>query len=322
MPDPIDNPEVIEQVDPQLVDPQDPVDPVEPQDPPEYTPNFTFKVMDEEKSFDDFLQSAVTTKEQEDALRDLYTKAYGLDPVKTKYESLSKQVKETYEPLQQQYQQLTTGLQNLGAMIKEESFEGRNYRQFFDTLKIPNEHILRYAKQILDYQELPPEQRQAYDHQQQLQQQSMTLQQQNQWFQQQLQEQAIQARDMQINMELSKPEVGSFIQEFDKLAGQPGSFRQQVLNEGSLFFQTNQREASPQELVKIVMDKWKAFVPVTPAQPQPGQVPGATPMNPVNPGQAAQAPVIPNVKSTGNSPARKQITSLADIRALKKRMSS
>src|SRR5688500_3044500 len=59
-----------------------------PKEVPQYTPNYKFKVMDEEKEFDDFLKGAIKTKEDEEKLRDIVTKAYGLDAHKKTHETL------------------------------------------------------------------------------------------------------------------------------------------------------------------------------------------------------------------------------------------
>lgn len=271
----------------------------------EYTPNYGFKVLDEEKQFDEFLQGAVTTKEQEDALRDLYTKAHGLDSVKGKFDTLNKELDDKWKPMESQHTELQTGLTNLGNLIKGEEYAGRDYQTFFDTLKIPKQHVLQYAKSILDYQDMEPAQRQQLDNQRMTEQQNAAMVAQNEGYQSQLQEQAIQTRGLQINMEFNKPEINSFTQDFDTRAGKPGSFREQVLNEGAMYFQQNGHEAAPDLLVKAVMDKWQPFVGT------------GTPTNPATP-QAA--PVIPNVKGTGNSPARKQISSLADLRAIRNKI--
>jgi hypothetical protein len=47
-----------------------------------YTPDFGYKIKDEDKEFPEFLKGAITSKEQEDQLRDYFTKADALDGIK------------------------------------------------------------------------------------------------------------------------------------------------------------------------------------------------------------------------------------------------
>lgn len=49
---------------------------------PEYTPNFKYNIKDEEKEFPEFLREVVKSKEQEDQLRDLFTKVDAFDGIK------------------------------------------------------------------------------------------------------------------------------------------------------------------------------------------------------------------------------------------------
>jgi len=303
---PLENetPEVNEELAPTPELEETPLAEGDPAPEPEWAPDFSYKVMDEQKEMDEWVRAAVTTPEQENALRELYTKAHGLDSVKGKYESLNGEVEEKWRPLESKYNELNTGLDNLGKLIRDPNYTGRDYRQFFKELNIPNEHVLEYAKNILDYQEMPPEQRAQLDRQRELEHQHQAMSQQQEMYQNQIQELAIQARNQQYNTEFTKPEVGSFIQEFDSKAGKPGSFRQQVLNEGALYYQTHGSEADPATLVRTIVDRFSPFVQVS------QQAPAAS--LPVTP---RTVPVIPNVQGTGNSPAKAGITSLADLRA-------
>ena len=49
---------------------------------PEYTPDFSYKVKNEEHEFPEWIKGVVTDKEKEEELRDLFTKVVGLDSIK------------------------------------------------------------------------------------------------------------------------------------------------------------------------------------------------------------------------------------------------
>ena len=69
----------------------------------DYTPNTTYKIKDEEKSFNEKLVAGIKDKETEDHLRDLYTKADGLESYKqkfTKKDEVQKQVQATNNTLE------------------------------------------------------------------------------------------------------------------------------------------------------------------------------------------------------------------------------
>ena len=79
--EPEPTPEVTPEVDPNVTEFVD-----------EYKPNFEYTVMDEKKEFDEFLRGAITSKEQEEAVRKLYAKACGLDSIQEKRDFYKKEI--------------------------------------------------------------------------------------------------------------------------------------------------------------------------------------------------------------------------------------
>lgn len=272
-------------------------------EPPQYTPNFKFKVMDEEKEFDEFIRGAVKDKEHEEKLRDLYTKAYGLEHHKQTHESLKKKVETHYRPLEDNYTQTMNSLRYLDQTVQK-----KDYQTFFDTLKIPRQDILKYALDLVKYEELPPEQKAAVDRQRQVEQYNERLAQENQSYQSQAQDYAVQVRTMQLNNELMNPNHNSFVQSFDAKAGKPGAFREQVIRHAELSFYRNQTDIPVEQAVREVMALYGNLV-----------TPQALPTQQTQAPQVQQKPpVIPNVQSSGNSPAKVVPNSLADLRKLAK----
>src|SRR5688572_6863826 len=260
-----------------------------PSEPSKYEPNFKFKVMDEEKEFDEFLRGVVKGKEEEEKLRDLYTKAHGLEANKKTLETYKEKVEKHYAPIENQYNQVMANLGYLDTMVQK-----KDYQSFFDTLKISKQDILKYALDLVKYEELPPEQKAQIDHQREVERNNAMLLSQQQSTQSQVQEYAVQVRTLQLNNELMKPEVTSFVQSFDTKAGKPGAFREQVIRHANLAYYQNQMDLPVEQAVKEVMALYGNLV--APQMQPPQQTP--------TPQAQQRPPVIPNVQSSGNSPAK------------------
>ena len=120
------------------------------QDVTEYEPNYSYKVRDEERAFDERFRPVVTDKETEEALRDLYTRADGLDTYKQKVSA--------YEDSVRQHQERVSQLQGGFNTLKEYREKG-DYRQLFNAIGVKNDDILKYAYSVAQEDELPEEQR-------------------------------------------------------------------------------------------------------------------------------------------------------------------
>jgi len=265
----------------------------------EWNPDYTFKVMDEEKSFDDWIKPVVN-KENYDQIKDLYEKAYGLDHVKAKNSQLKNDVTRLNES-EQKLNQQNQSLAYIGSLI-----QNKDWHNFFTELKIPEQEVMKYALDRVNYQDLSPEQKQEYDGNIESRQRLRTLEQQNQQFQQQLQNQQIQARSSEIDSYLNSPQYSNVVQDFDNRAGQPGSFRNELIRRGQMAYQATGQDPTTKQLVDEVVKLYG------------GQVNDGT-VNPINQSQQQNVvqtskPVIPNLRSGGSSPARKLPRSIEDLK--------
>ena len=119
---------------------------------PEYEPNFNYNVKDEEREFDERLRGSVTSKESEDYLRDLYTRADGMESMKAKMEernSYTSELEGTAASMTQGFKTLQ-GFRDAGDM-----------RGLSKALGLKRDAILDYAEQLLDEDALPEEQKAA-----------------------------------------------------------------------------------------------------------------------------------------------------------------
>lgn len=278
--------------------------------PPAYTPNLKFKVMDKEHEFAPFLKDVIKDEKTEKEVRELYEKAFGLDVVKPKYQTLKTQ----HDKLAQDHQGLVGGLQDLRA-----DFQRGDLDSFFDKLKIPFNTLLQYVAEKVQYSELPPDQQRAIDSRKQSERQAYEAQKQLQDQGQQFQEQAVQAKGYMLDLTLDRADVKAFANQFQERFGK--SFRDVVIEYGEAAYYTRKVDLTPQQVVEELMGFYgKAFAPpaaaAAPAQaPQPGAT--AAPAAP-----AQKPPVIPNVSGRQTSPTGSKPKSLDELRKLAKSMST
>lgn len=116
----------------------------------EFTPNFKYKVKDEEFDFDDRVQSVIKTQDDEDYFRDIYTRAGGIDSYKQKVNDYESKVTE-----------LTSGVDELSQgfhKIKTLRDDG-NMSELVHTLGIKEDDIVNYALELAKKNQLPQEER-------------------------------------------------------------------------------------------------------------------------------------------------------------------
>jgi hypothetical protein len=264
----------------------------------EWVPDYKVKVLDNEYEFDDFLKPIVT-KENYHKVKELYEKAHGLDHVKSKYVSL----KNEYEPIvgrAQQYEQAFSFIQD--------ATNKKDYDTLFKELNIPKEDILNVALKYAQYQNLPPEQKIEYDKQVEAQQRLSQLEYQNSVLQQNFYTQQVQARASELNGFLNKADIQEVVKGYDA-ATQAGSFQNLVVMMGQQAARDG-KDITVEEAVSRAMQ----LVPKTLSQRvSGGEVNQAMP--------SRDKPSIPKVRSIGNSPVSRKITSIDQLRKLANQLS-
>lgn len=270
---------------------------------PAYTPNFNYKVMDKEHQFDEWVRGAITSKEHEDKLRDLYTRAHGLDAVKEKFEGYKNET----VPLLKDYNELAAIEQRI-----QSAFQKGDIRGIINEIGLSEEHILKYAKEILDEREMPAEQRAQLERQRKLTEENANFQSQEEYIYQQQEQLSVQNRTLEMKMELFKPEVSSFQQKFDSMMGTPGAFENAVISAGQYIWHQYQQDLPPAQVIGLVMNDYSKFV----NQPQSVTAPEISQQNTV--ATQEKKPVLPNMGNGGTkSPAKQPITSISQLKQLR-----
>lgn len=284
---------------------------------PQYTPNFKFKYTDSskdetfEREFDEFVRGAIKDKDSEAKIRELYEKAYGLDYVKPKLN----QTREQYKALHTEHQELNQGLNELSSMLQRGDLEN-----FFGALKIPQDKVFQYVLDKLNYAQLPPEQKRAYDEQNALQNRSIMQERMMSQMQEQIQTQATQARTFELESAVSAPQVKTIAEAYDARVGQPGAFKAEIIRRGQLAYYTTGEDIPVAQALNDTVTYVSRLLGM------PGQADqsttGAQGFQAGQAGLAAQSqgarpPVIPNLGSGRNvSTVAKQVRTLSDIESV------
>lgn len=253
-----------------------------------YKPNYKFKALDKEHEFDEWARPIVT-KDNEEKLRDLYTRAYGLDHMKPKYESM----KEKMAKIEPEYTSIMSGLEELNQHLTK-----KDMGKFFERLKIPKENVMKWVLDELNYEQLPPDQKAQMEQQKQVQEEAEQLRRENQRLQTGYQEQLLNQRAQALDMSLNNSEVRSVAEAYEARKGQ-GAFKRLVIERGIAHYQITGEDLSPQQAVSEVVEILGG------GQSQAGSTQP----------QAAK-PVIPNVGGRTSSSAKKTYNSLEDIKKL------
>lgn len=271
-----------------------------------YAPSFKYKVYDQEKEFHKAFHPIIKDMETEKLVRELYEKADGLDTVKPRFQK----VRDEYNTLKEEYGGMQKQIEHLGTMIRKGDLDS-----FFDAIDLNTNKVFKWVLDKLNYQNLPPEQKAALDQQKMAQQQATQYQEQNEMLQKNYQQALAQARTFELDTALLSPEVKPIADVYDARLGQPGAFRAEVVKAGILAHQATGTDIPVSEAVSQVLGTVSRL-----GLQQTGMGTEATVAT--NPGvqqtQAAPAkpPVIPNVSGKGNSPAKRVVKSIADLRQL------
>lgn len=262
---------------------------------PTYTPNYKFKVHDEEKEFDEFLRGSIKDSDTEKKARELYEKAYGLDVIKPKHEELKKRLPE----VEQKYSQLNETINEVLDLSE------KDLGLFFERIKIPEERVAQWMLERIKKMELPPEQRMMYDQFEQTKRQNFLLQKQLETGNSQSQAQQAHARAVELDAGLQRPDVTQFVQTFDAARKSPGAFRQEVQECGQYEWLTNRVDISAAEAIRRVMSRYSGFMNQSAAANE----------SVITTQQDPKAlPVIPKVQGKAVSATSKQVKSIDDLK--------
>jgi len=274
---------------------------------PAYAPNYKFKSFDYEGEIPEKFRSLIKDAESEKEVRDIFTRAYGVDTIKTRHQELKK----NFESVNSNFTSLNSQIEAARSDYKRGDLDA-----FFDKLAIPKQQILQYALKTLQYNELPPDQKAALDARTQAERQAYNLERQNQALAEQYQTQAAQTKRLELEYTAGRPDLAPVISQFDAQVGKPGAFLEAVINHGELTWHRSggKVDLPVAQAVKEVMQIYGLGQAKAPAPQNAGASAGQIPVKP--------APkTIPNIGGQSSTPVKsKGPRSIDDLKKLAAQM--
>lgn len=264
---------------------------------PAYEPNFKYKVYDQEKEFPESLRAVVKDKESEDYVRDLLTKADGLEGMKVRHQDVVRERDAAASQVEFYKNDINRVLQ----------LRDKNPLVFAQELGLSDDWIIKRAKEIVTAKETPEawrdfsEQRaRVYD--------QYNAQQQLAGQQQEAARHQVEIVRQGLQLAFSHPDVSSFQQRFDAVNGL-GEFQKAVQRHGYLHYEMHKVNLPPMDAVKAVMDHYGKMLPAQAAHVAPPAGSTATP-------EAKPKPkALPNIGTGRNvSPTGKRFKSIKEMR--------
>lgn len=264
-----------------------------------YTPNYKYKVRDEELEFDEFLRGAIKTPEDEKRLRQLYEQSVGYEKV----------IKPKFDETTQKLSKFETTVNEL-----TKHFNRGDLNSFLQTLGVPKDKLLDLFLQEAQYESQTPEERLKIDRAREAESRAHKMADENEKLTRQTQQVQQYMFDRDMELATGQADVKSFAEQFNARTGKADAFRQALKAEGTRAFYEENRNISPFEAVKRVMDHYKAFMSQTAPQ-------AASPVL-ASPGNGKEPPVLPNLAgSKSSSPTQKRSRNLDDIRKAYEKLS-
>ena len=291
--------------------------------PAAYAPNFKYKFaveggQSQEGEFPEFLRESIKTKEQEDEVRTIFAKAKGLDFVKPRFERL----RDSYKNLDNAHSTVMDGIDELKSHYQRKDFDS-----FFARLQIPQEQVLQWVLEKVNYAELPPEQRAVYDARRDADRRAWDAETRLSAMEGRTLEATQNAKHLALDASLTRPDISAIVTAFDSRAQKQGAFREAVRSFGELEWYRSQGKVdlSPEQAIQAVIAQYG----LSPAAfaPAPGLSPQGSPAAPASPQPGvitppAATPVIPNVSGRANTPVsvKPRPKNLAELRKIGKEM--
>jgi hypothetical protein len=274
---------------------------------PDFQPNWKYKAFGKEKEIDEMWRPLIKDADSEKKVKDVFTRADAFEDMKSRYEGTSNE----FQGLLSEYQALDKDVKKVMTFRNNRDFDN-----FFQSLRISDQEVFDWVKKKIDLHEQSPDAVKAAQMQAQERQRIYEMSQENESLQQRYQTQAVQARNMQLDMVLSRQDVSSAASRFDEKSGRIGAFRDLVIDEArNYYFATGGdnggKDLSAEEATQMVMQKFGKLLegPQAPAEAPPIAAP--TP-------QVQAKPVIPAINGRGTSPVKKAPKSLDDLKNLYK----
>lgn len=285
----------------------------------EFSPEI--EVMDQKYEIPERLRSVIKDEESYNEVKDILTKAYGLDHVKPKVEKYKTDIEELrsqYDQTQNNLALFSQGYQRLNTHLQRGELD-----EFFKEWKIDKDTIYNWVAEQVALENADPEQRRVAEEQRRLRQQNFQLQDNQASIQSRNQEMLADRVNREFEMLFMLPDVKEVETVFDGLPGQQsGAFVNLLRQEGDAeFFRSGGKtilsakqcyDRAVQRLGGIDFLKQRT-------SPKASE---ETPVKPEIQEKREKATVVPNVKgnASATTAGSRQIKSIDDLRRIAKSM--
>jgi hypothetical protein len=286
---------------PKLVDPAAPAASA-------FVPNFKLNIQKQDFEVPEILKPLMKDEASQKEIRELCEKAFGLDFAKPRHEATRQQ----NEVLTGELGAVRQQIQEVRQLYARGDFDG-----FFRRLNIPEEKVLQWMADKIQYNQLPAEQRAILDARRDAEARAYQAEDQVGTLQQQHEQLLTQQVQLALESTLARADVKTVADAFDARQGRPGAFKEEINRRGDYAWRTRNELVPPEKLVQELMS---LLGPIAPAAPAP-----TTTVEPAAPAAAAIAPaktpVIPNISGRSTSALPSRVKSIADIKRLGDEMS-
>lgn len=279
-----------------------------------FTPNFKYKAAMQEKELDPFWHPLIKDPDSEKKVKEVFTKVEAFEYMKDKAEKREKE-----------FESLRTDFETQAKVVQKVMTAKQNgdLDSVFRNIGLDDQAIFQWAAKKIDYiesmRQMSPEQRMQIEAQQKAALQNEVYEEQLTQMKQQMQAQATQAREIQLDVVLSRPEITQTVGIWDQKMGYQGAFRDAVIEEAQKHWYTTYQQTgqgvdlTPEQAADRVLKKFANFLNLpTQGQPQATQAQGMN--GQVMSPQANDKPVIPVIQGSSKTPIKKQIRSIEDIK--------
>lgn len=277
------------------------------------------KVMDNEYEIPEHIASAIQSEEQAKEIKEIYEKAYGLDPLKAKRDYF----KEQSQNYQSQYQEINNKYTEQSNMLNfyNDLINKGDMAIFQKFTGVSDQMVLDRAAEIIRHNELTPQERAEYNRNIESRQRQYSQDFYNQNQASQADFDAITEQHRKLDDHLDQGQFSGFVNEFDKRNGY-GSFKNAVIQRAIQMEEAASKSGQPKVVsIEEAVDSTLNYLGYSQGQstiPQQNlEQTGTTPEQANSPKVVVQKkPVIPKVTSGGKSPVKKTVKSLDDLRKL------
>lgn len=264
-----------------------------------WTPNYKYKALDKEHEIEEEYRAYIKNQDDEKKIKRLFEQKAGVDGLKAERNTLREEV----QTVKQKAQAYDAGFTEFNQLAAKGEF-----KKAFEQFNVPKDMILKAAKQILDFDELPQHQQQMHTQLQEQERHNAMLSAQHNQVLSQMNQFKTQVLQSELTTVLGRQDVKAISQKYDEAYG-PGKFFELVKTRGQQLSKFSGQDPTATQVVEELLQMYKPMMSQSAIQPQ---------------AQAQNLPVIPATGSASTqAPGEKSIRNMDDlIRARESKRSS